>query len=154
MNGAVNERVSARRSLKRQIGATEQRLMRRRVVMVQRMQAVGHALWTRIGLPAALVGAGAGGFLLGRIVLPWPRRNGTAVPAEVDDGAEHAGKSRRPTRFDKLLQAITLVQVVKSFLATARLNDRPPTSTEASGAVGALQSNGAMEKFPIGDLPA
>jgi hypothetical protein len=154
VNGAVNARVSVRSSLKRQIGDTEQRLMRRRVVMVQRMQAVGHALWTRIGLPAALVGAGAGGFLLARIVLPWPRREGTAVAAEVDDGAEHAGQSRRPTRFDRLLQAITLVQVVKRFLATTRLNDRPGGSKGPPGAGGIAERADTMEKIPNGYPPA
>jgi hypothetical protein len=146
----MNERVSARRSLKWQIRDTEQRLMRRRVVMVQRMQAVGHALWTRIGLPAALFGAGAGGFLLAGIVLPRPHRDSPAVAAEIDDGPDRARQTNRPTRFDRLLQAITLVQVVKSFLATARLSDRPGGSEGPPGVPGVAQRAHTMEKIPNG----
>jgi hypothetical protein len=52
------------------------------------------------------------------------------------------------------LQAITLVQVVKSFLATARLNDRPGGSKGPPELSGVAQRADTMEKIPNGYPPA
>jgi len=160
MNRAVNERESTRASLARQIRDTEQRLVRRRVAIAERVTAVGRALWTRVGLPAALLGAGAGGFLLARIVLPRTREGHRG---ESDEVAEQTRQTRRGSLFDRLLHVITLAQVVTSFVATARRNQQQATSSGLAGpsrAAGSAetarssQNNCATEEIPNGDVPA